>query len=734
MEQILPPFDELVGYVEVIVYTQPENGFTVAKLREPKKKELVVMVGFLPGLQAGETVACQGKWKVHPNHGRQFEVTEYSVEVPCDVIGIQKYLESGLVKGIGPIFAQRIVDRFGIDTLQVIDQAPHRLEEVEGLGEKKRERLVTCWREQKSIREVMIFLRSHGVSPAYAQKIFKLYGAESIAKVKENPYRLAKEVMGIGFKLADAVALKLGFALQSRERIAAGIEFVLWELSNDGHTCYPEGAFLERAVAVLGVELGLIEAEVGALVAKEVLVRKDGLVWLGIFFAYEASIAKDLWRLCQSPQVIRAIDAGKAASWVEAQLQIQFALQQKMAITRALTDKLHVITGGPGTGKSTITNGILRVAEKLTNKILLAAPTGRAAKRLSQITRRKAFTLHALLEMDFASGGFKRGRDDPLDCDLLIIDEASMIDTPLLFHLLRAIPGGAKVLFVGDIDQLPSVGPGTVLRDVIQSGLVGVTRLTEIFRQAKGSKIITNAHKINSGEFPSLQGAEESDFHFIEAETLESIREVVLELVSKTIPEKWKLDPVNDIQVLSPMRKGLAGAEALNEALQALLNPCNRPLFRMGKRFHVKDKVMQIQNDYDKKVFNGDIGWIEMIDAGNQVMKVSFDDRLVEYEFSELDELVLAYATSVHKFQGSECPCIVMPIHTAHFKLLYRNLLYTAVTRGKKQVYLVGTKRAIAIAIHNDQAQKRYTGLEAALKRLWASPPLPIPEQLNLLN
>jgi exodeoxyribonuclease V alpha subunit len=401
---------------------------------------------------------------------------------------------------------------------------------------------------------------------------------------------------------------------------------------------------------------------------------------------------------------------------VQEQLKIEFAEQQKEAVIKALSDKVHIITGGPGTGKSTITNAILTITGKLTDSILLAAPTGRAAKRLTQITRKKAFTLHALLEMDFASGGFKRSKDNPLDCNLIIIDEASMIDTPLLFHLLRAIPSHARLLFVGDIDQLPSVGPGTVLKDLINSGLIGVTRLTEIFRQGKGSKIITNAHRINQGEFPSLDTSPNSDFHYIEAETPEAIQQVILELVSKEIPKRWKLDSVEDIQVLSPMKRGVIGAEMMNDALQNLLNPSEQPLLRAGRKFHVFDKVMQIKNDYDKHVYNGDIGRIKEIDATEQLMIITFDDKDVEYDFSELDEVVLAYATSVHKYQGSECPCIVIPIHTCHFKLLHRNLLYTAVTRGKKQVYLVGTKKAIAMAIHNDQVQKRYTGLEAAMK------------------
>ncbi|MBI5272798.1 MAG: ATP-dependent RecD-like DNA helicase [Chlamydiia bacterium] len=708
--------DELKGTVEAIVYAQPENGFTVARLKEPGKKEFTVIVGCIPALQPGEAVCCRGAWKVHPSHGRQFEVADYTVEMPSDLAGIQKYLESGLVKGIGPVFAKKIVDLFGTQTLQVIEETPHRLYEIAGLGEKKVEKLKSCWKEQRFIRDIMIFLRTYGVSPAYAQRIYKVYGEQSIAKVQENPYNLAKDIFGIGFKLADAVAQKLGFALHSPERLSAGIQHVLWELAGEGHTCYPEADFLPLATATLEVDVSLLEGVIQSLVTKKALVRKAPLLWLGSFFSYEQGIAQSFLRLKEHAQKIRQIDTERAADWAQEKLRIRFADQQRQAVIQALTDKVHVITGGPGTGKSTITNAILGVTLKLTDKVLLAAPTGRAAKRLTQITHRKAFTIHALLEMDFASGGFKRGADNPLDCDLLIVDEASMIDTALLFHLLRALPGDARLLLVGDIDQLPSVGPGTVLRDVIQSSLVGVTRLTEIFRQARGSLIITNAHRINHGEFPSIDTPPESDFHYIEAETPEAIQQVILELVSKEIPARWNLDPFDEIQVLSPMKRGVIGAELLNESLQTLLNPSQTPLFRAGRRFHVGDKVMQIQNDYDRKVYNGDIGRIGTIDPSEQTVVVVFDERNVSYDFSDLDELVLAYATSVHKYQGSECPCIVIPVHTSHFKLLHRNLLYTAVTRGKRQVYLVGTKKAIAIAIHNDQVQNRYTGLEAALR------------------
>ncbi len=707
--------EELSGYVDAIVYAQPENGFTVARLKEPKKKDLTTFVGYLPGLLAGENVVLKGVWKNHPSHGRQFEVTEYNVEAPSDILGIQKYLESGLVKGIGPVYAKKIVDRFGANTLEIIDKNPHRLYEIEGLGKKKVRQLKECWNEQRSIREVMVFLRAHGASPGYAQKIYKQYGDESIAKVKENPYQLAKEVFGIGFKMADSIASKLGFALHSPERLAAGIEFVLWELAGEGHTCYPISEFLPLAAGQLEVETSLIEKQIQALINTQ-LVEREGKIWLKPYFAYEQGVAKDLLRLVHGRQAIRPIDASIAADWVQKQLSIQFAEQQKQAVIQALTDKVHIITGGPGTGKSTITNAILAVTQKLTNKITLAAPTGRAAKRLTQITHKLAFTIHALLEMDFASGGFKKNKDNPIDCDLIIIDEASMIDTQLLFHLLRAIPTKARVLFVGDIDQLPSVGAGTVLRDLILSNQIGVTRLTEIFRQAKGSKIITNAHLINQGEFPEIHTHERSDFHFISAETPEATSQIILELVSQEIPRLWNYHSIDDIQVLSPMKRGIVGVEMLNEALQNLLNPSNNPIFRAGRRFHLHDKVMQIKNNYDKNVYNGDIGRISAITE--ESVLVRFDEREVEYDLSDLDELILAYATSVHKFQGSECSCIVMPIHTSHFKLLQRNLLYTAVTRGKRQVYLVGMAKAIGIAVNNNQVQTRHTGLKTAIAEM----------------
>ncbi|MEN9653896.1 MAG: uncharacterized protein RL235_8 [Chlamydiota bacterium] len=707
--------EEIHGYVDAIVYSVPENGFTVARIKENKKKELTVVVGTLPSLQPGETISAQGQWKLHPTHGWQFDVKDYSIDLPSEVVAIQKYLESGLVHGIGPVFAKKIVDRFKEQTLQVIDTSPDRLLEIEGLGEKKLQSVKESWQSQKTIRDVMIFLRGHGVSPSFAQRVYKAYGDKSVAVIRENPYRLAKEIFGIGFKLADAVALKLGFAMQSSERIRAGIEHILWDQTNQGHTCFPRAELVLLAQPALEVDSALIEKEVDALIETRSIVAEEGMLWLKPLYAYETGIASHMQRLLRHPQAVRAIDAKKAADWVETQLRLEFAPEQKTAIIQALTDKVHIITGGPGTGKSTITNAILRVSDKLTSQIILAAPTGRAAKRLKQITHRNALTIHALLEMDFASGQFKRGKENPLSCDLLIVDEASMIDTQLMFALLSAVPSGARVLLVGDVDQLPSVGPGMVLYDLIHSGKVPVTRLKEIFRQAKGSKIITNAHRINQGEFPFLDTDAKSDFHFVEAETPEAAQQVILQLVQKEIPEAWGLDPFDDIQVLAPMKKGIIGIELLNEALQTLLNPSSRPLLRGGKRFHSGDKVMQIANDYDKKVFNGDIGRIAEINGPEQTLVVLFDEKEVSYHFSELDTLVLAYATSIHKYQGSECPCVVLPIHTAHFIMLHRNLFYTAVTRGKKQVYLVGSKKAVAIAVQNNEVKKRHTGL---LKKL----------------
>lgn len=718
--------ESVFGYIERITFHNIENGYTVAQLKQPKRTDFTCVVGFMPGVQPGQTIRCLGTWKNHLVHGRQFEASSFRVEAPADLIGIKKYLGSGLVKGIGPTYANRIVEKFGLDTLDIIDRTPERLLEIPGIGEKRIEKIKTCWSEQKSIRDVMVFLQTYSVSPAFAQKIFKSYGDQSIAKVKDNPYHLARDIFGIGFKTADTIAQKMGIAKDSDKRIDAGIEFVLSQLSGDGHVCYPVDEFLKEAEKVLEALPAQIESRLQFLHQERRIEladllddnRKRRFIWILPLYVAETGIARELRRLKKSTSSLRQIDAEKAVQWVQEQLNIQLAPNQQQAVCQAVTGKVHIITGGPGTGKSTITNAILKITEKLTQKIYLAAPTGRAAKRMSEITGKKASTIHSLLEFDFKAGGFKRNRESPLDCDLIIIDEASMIDTLLMYNLLKALPDSARVIFVGDINQLPSVGPGNVLKDMISSHSIPYTMLNEIFRQAAGSKIITNAHRINNGMFPSLYNGHDSDFFFIECKESEDILHTIVKVVSQRLPHRYNFNPKEDIQVLTPMKRGVIGTENLNQALQQSLNPQETGLFRGGHKLHVGDKVMQIRNNYDRAVFNGDIGYITEIDSTEQEVLINFDGRDIPYEYSDLDEIVLAYAISIHKFQGSECPCVVMPIHTSHFMLLHRNLLYTGVTRGKKLVVLVGTKKAVAIAVKNDEIEKRYTGLQQCLMEL----------------
>lgn len=708
--------DHITGCIENIVFTSEDTGFTVANLKEPKKQDLTSIVGVMPTIQPGETLFCEGIWKHHPRHGKQFEVSTYKQSAPKDLIGIQKYLESGLIKGIGPTYAKKIVEKFGLHTLRVIDETPNRLTEIDGIGPKRIELIEKHWKEQKSVRHVMIFLQGHQIGPNLAQKIYKLYGDQSIEKVKENPYALAKRIFGVGFKTADTIAKNLGFQEDSPHRIDAGIEYLLWEISSDGHVCLPKEEVIAQVRALLEVEPHLIEERLEALVMNEHLIQmtlnETPFYWIKPMYLAEIGIARELDRLTTSKCAIRDVDVQKALDWMEQKMGLRLASQQKQAAALSLEQKVHIITGGPGTGKSTITKGILRITEKLTNSILLAAPTGRAAKRMSEITRKKAFTIHSLLEFDYSNGGFNKGKDNPLSCDLLMIDEASMIDTQLMYSLLKAIPSHARVIFIGDVDQLPSVGAGNVLKDMILSERIVVTELSQIFRQAAGSKIITNAHKINKGYFPDISNPPGSDFIFIEAEEPEDIQKKILHLLQVELPEKYHFHPLDDIQILSPMKKGGVGIENLNHLLQNHLNPSREPLFKMGRTFHLHDKVIQLKNNYDKKVFNGDVGKIDAIALSEQEMIVDFDGNKVPYDFSELDELTLAYAVSIHKYQGSECPCIIIPIHTSHFKLLYRNLVYTGITRGKKLVILIGTKKALFIAIKNDEVKNRFTGLK----------------------
>jgi exodeoxyribonuclease V alpha subunit len=710
--------EEIFGYIESIVFAESEKGFTVARLKEPKKTELTTLIGCMPSVQPGETVLCKGVWKHHPQHGRQFEVSHIDFHAPSDLIGIQKYLESGMIKGIGSAYAERIVKQFGLETLDIIDQTPDRLFEVPGIGPKRVQKILSCWQQQRAIREVMIFLRSHGVSPSFAQKIFKAYGEKSIEKVKENPYALAKEIFGIGFKTADQVAQKLGFPVHSSLRIDAGIEHVLWELTNEGHVCFPEKELIPQAREMLGANLDQITLRMEELVRSGQLIRENEKIWVKPLYLSELGIAREINRISSSLAFLRSVDQEKALQWVQNQLKLKLALEQKIAVAHGVAKKFLLITGGPGTGKSTITKAILAITEKLTSKIILAAPTGRAAKRMSEITGKKAFTIHSLLEMDFQAGGFKHNRDHPLDCDLIIIDETSMVDTSLMHHLLKAIPSHSRVILIGDIDQLPSVGPGNVLKDLILSKRLLVCELKQIFRQAAGSDIVMNAHLVNQGLFPNLKGGPKRDFFFLSSDTPESIADTIVMLVKQRLPHKYRFHRFDDIQVLSPMKRGVIGTEHLNLLLQKELNPRPSSFQRMGRSFQLGDKVMQIRNNYQKQVYNGDVGKIMQIDESEEVVSVLFEDRTVVYDFSEVDELVLAYAVSIHKYQGSECPCIIIPIHMSHFKLLFRNLLYTGITRGKNLVILVGSKKALAIAIKNNDSTQRHTGLVSALCQL----------------
>lgn len=715
--------EEIYGFIDTIVFAEEENGFTVARLKEPKKKELTCIVGIMPSVQPGETIRCKGLWRIHPEHGQQFEVKSFELQVPSDLLGIQKYLESGMIKGIGPIYAERIVKLFGLNTLDVIDKKPDRLLEVAGIGEKRVEKIKTCWHEQQSIRDVMIFLRSHNVSPSFAQKIFRIYGKQSIEKVRSNPFRLAKDIHGVGFKTADLLAQGLGIAKDAKERVCAGIEHTLWELSQDGHVCYPIQGLVPKVEEKLTVSQVLITEGISLLIPDEI-VKEEQMIWVKPLFLMEVGIARELMRLTEHPCRIRALLIDKALIWVQQKLSIDLAEEQFAAVANGLSKKILIITGGPGTGKSTITKAILTIIERVANQIVLAAPTGRAAKRMTEITGKKAVTIHSLLEMDFKIGKFKRNRENPICCDLLIVDEASMIDTQLMYNLLKAIPDDARVILIGDIDQLPSVGPGNVLKDLIASKTIPITELKKIFRQASGSLIVTNAHRINQGQFPDISYRPRSDFQFIEKEDPQEVLDTIVNLVVHQLPKAYRFHRFDDIQVLSPMKRGLIGSENLNVILQKNLNPSPTALHRMGRSFLVGDKVMQIRNNYEKEVYNGDIGKITEMDLTEQTLKVAFDSRIITYDFTEIDELVLAYAVSIHKYQGSECSCVIIPIHTSHFKMLYRNLLYTGLTRGKKRVIFVGTKKALAIAIRNEEVLKRHTGLKQAMQRLFLSQPI----------
>ncbi len=749
----------LAGSIERVTYHNPSNGFCVLRIKARGHRDLVTVVGHAAEISAGEWVTLSGTWVNSREHGQQFKASFLRASAPTSAEGIEKYLGSGMIRGIGPIYASKLVIAFGAQVFEVIEQSPERLREVPGIGRVRAGRIATAWADQKVVREIMVFLHSHGVGTARAVRIFKTYGNDAVQVMVENPYRLARDIRGIGFRTADAIAARLGIAPDAMIRLRAGISYALLEASGNGHCGLPSAELLRQAGELLAVERpapaatdpdgstpldrpgsaaagatsrvaleperiqGALDLELseGSVVADTLLA--EAAIFLAHLHRDERRIAEALLELSRGSPPWGSIDTAKAIPWVEQRLALELAASQKAAVAQALASKLLVITGGPGVGKTTLINAILRILAARKLRIQLCAPTGRAAKRMAEATGLEARTIHRLLEFDPAAHGFRRGAELPLECDLLVVDETSMVDVPLMASLLAAIPAEAALLLVGDVDQLPSVGPGQVLADAISSGALAVARLSEVFRQAASSRIITTAHAINAGTIPDLRSPSDgsaTDFYFLPAETPEQAVALILKVVGERIPARFGFDPIGEVQVLCPMARGGCGSRSLNIELQKLLNPDPaEQVERFGWRFAPGDKVMQIANDYEKDVFNGDVGSIDAIDADNSELSVLFPcseagvqgSRVVVYGWGELDHLVPAYACTIHKSQGSEYPAVVIPLLTQHYAMLQRNLVYTGLTRGKQLVVLVGQKKALAMAIKNHLSRRRYTKL-----------------------
>lgn len=698
--------------IERITFQNPENGYSVMKVKVKGYNDLVTLVGNLLEVPVGSVLLSEGDWKVDKRFGSQFVCQSWEEVMPATAYGIEKYLGSGLVKGIGPKFAQLIVRQFGLDTIEVIETDIQRLYEVPGIGKKRVEKIRESWEKQKDIKNVMLFLQGYGVSTAYAAKIYRQYGKDSIDKVKENPYRLADDIWGIGFKTADGIANKMGYEKNDIRRCQSGIIYTLNQLANEGHVFAEEEQLVKAALDLLEAEEEPIRAALTNMIQKEEVKMEEEAIYLPPFYFAEVGTANRLLALVEGqekellirPMDLQALSKETGVEYDEVQLQ---------AIEEAVRSKVMVLTGGPGTGKTTTTQGIIAALKHMGMRILLAAPTGRAAKRMSEATGMEAKTIHRLLEFN-PKDGYKRNEENPLEGDALIVDECSMIDIILMNSLMKAVPRSMRVVFVGDIDQLPSVGAGNVLRDLIDSEKIPVVRLTRIFRQAQTSRIVMSAHAINQGKFPDTSNGKATDFFFIQQEDAEKTAGEIVNLVKNRLPKAYS-QKTSQIQVLTPMQRGVVGAANLNMALQNALNPCPTALNRGGYSFRQGDRVMQLRNNYDKEVFNGDLGYIESVDTEERTLLVNFEDRLVEYEASELDELTLAYATTIHKSQGSEYPIVVMPVLMTHYVMLQRNLIYTGITRAKKICVLIGSKKALSFAIRNMSVLKRNSKLKERL-------------------
>ncbi len=722
---------EIEGRIQSIVFRADDGSFSVARVLRDDSPEPITAAGYLAGTGPGERVRLKGDWETHPRFGRQFKVIECLPLLPASVEGIEAYLGSGLVEGVGPEMARRIVRRFGAEALRVIDEEPKLLSEVPGIGPKRIAAIGKAWQEQRGIREAMLFLQTHGVSPAYAARIYRHYGDRAVQVVRENPYRLAEDVEGIGFLTADRFARGLGFPEDSPARAEAGLLHALSKSMEEGHLFLPSTDLLQQAQRILECDRKALSDALERLVAAGRVVAEDlgspgevpggampreRAIYLPALHAAENGIVEQITRLRAAARILPPIDAQTASALAHKALSISLAPKQAEAITGALSEKLLVITGGPGTGKTTIQRALLSVLSSRGARVLLAAPTGRAAKRLGEATGHEARTIHRLLEYMPREKRFRRSREEPLACDMLIVDEASMIDAPLMHQLLKAVPSGASLILVGDAHQLPSVGPGSVLSDLIASATIPVVELTDIFRQSEASSIVTNAHRINLGLPPVENDAEGlRDFFFIHQEDPATVARTVVELACRRIPQRFHLDPMEEVQVLAPMHRGEAGVENLNKLLQEELNPAGKSVAASGRGLRTHDKVMQLRNDYEREVFNGDIGRVAAVDPESGRVTVSFDGREVTYQTADLGALVPAYAVSVHKAQGAEFPAVIVPLLTQHFPLLQRNLLYTAVTRGRRLVVLVGSRKALAIALRNDKPRLRHSRLSEKL-------------------